>query len=76
MRRECFRAGAIPGEKHVIYWHNLQTYCCEVEVEGIPRTKCSTLAIRGITKGQLDCCWMQEELNDQLVVVSSRQFQL
>ena len=56
MRRERLSTGAIPSEGPVIYWHNLQTYCCEIEVEGIPQTECSTLATRGITKGQLDCC--------------------
>jgi hypothetical protein len=53
MRRECASIGAIPCERPVIYWHNLQPYYCKVEVERIPRTECSTLATRGITKGQL-----------------------
>ena len=53
MRRECASIGAIPYERPVIYWHNLQPFYCKVEVERIPRTECSTLATRGITKGQL-----------------------
>jgi hypothetical protein len=53
MRREYASIGAIPCERPVIYWHNLQAYYCKVEVERIPRTECSTLATRGITKGQL-----------------------
>jgi hypothetical protein len=45
MRRECFSIGTIPSERPVIYWHNLQTLCCEVESKKSREQKCSTLAI-------------------------------
>ena len=76
MRRECFSIGAIPSEKTCHLLAQLTDLLLQGRSRGNPTNKMLALATRGITKGRLDCCWMQEELNNQLVLVSNRQFQL